>query len=90
MASLVIVTVWSLQHVINMVKSGGPLPDELHGHVYNNPLALLSRLHLTQIDGASSSQAIYLSKPTEPVKQPQRTWPRGLVTARPQKPDLLD
>lgn len=46
--------------------------------------------HLTQIDGPSSSRAIYLSKPTEPVKQPQRTWPHGLVTASLQKPDLLE
>lgn len=47
-------------------------------------------LHLAQIDGPSSSPAIYLRKQTEPVKQPQRTWPRGLVTASLQKPDLLD
>lgn len=82
-------------HVINMVKSGADshliVPsNEPHGHVCNSPLILLSPLHLTQINGPSSSLAIYLSKPTGPVKQPQRNWPRGLVTASPQKPDLLD
>lgn len=49
----------------------------------NSSLALLSPFHLTQIKGPSSSLAIYLNKPTEPEKQPHRTWPCGLVTASP-------